>query len=119
VVPDCGFDVHGSRVFDFGARRFHLLLAPGLTPQVRDAVGRIHEKLPAPTGSDDPGKRSGWRLLTRTLREVLKVQAARLEDVMSCGRRWTPMELQKLIVMHPRRRSTVRPGHGSAAARPQ
>ena len=42
-----------------------------------------------------------WKLLKKTLREVLKIQAERLEDAMVTGRRWTPDEFQTLLVKHP------------------
>jgi hypothetical protein len=105
IVPDCGLDARGSRVFDFGPRQFRFVLGPAMKPLVRDAEGKLRTDLPAPAKSDDAGKAAAavaeWKLLKKTLREVLKVQVERLEDAMISGRRWTPAELQTLFVEHP------------------
>ena len=105
VVPDCGLDARGSRAFDFGPRQFRFVLGPEMKPLVRDAAGKIRSDLPAPTKADEPDKAEAavaeWKLLKKTLREVLKIQAERLEDAMITGRRWTPDEFQTLLVQHP------------------
>ncbi len=105
IVPDCGLDERGSRVFDFGPRQFRFVLGPEMKPLVRDADGKIRSDLPAPTKADEPDKAEAavaeWKLLKKTLREVLKIQAERLEDAMITGRRWTPDEFQTLLVQHP------------------
>jgi predicted DNA-binding WGR domain protein len=105
IVPDCGLDERGSRVFDFGHRQFRFVLGPEMKPLVRDADGKVRSDLPAPTKADERDKAEAavaeWKLLKKTLREVLKVQADRLEDAMITGRRWTPDEFQTLLVNHP------------------
>ena len=105
VVPDCGLDARGSRAFDFGPRQFRFVLGPEMKPLVRDGAGKIRSDLPAPTKTDDRDKAEAavaeWKLLKKTLREVLKIQAERLEDTMISGRRWTPDEFQTLLVQHP------------------
>lgn len=105
VVPDCGLDARGSRVFDFGARQFHLVLGPDLKPQLRDGSGKVRSDLPAPAKTDDPAKAlaavADWKILKKTLREVLRMQAGRLEDAMVIGRRWTTAELKSVLVRHP------------------
>ena len=105
IVPDCDLDERGSRVFDFGPRQFRFVLGPEMKPLVRDAAGKVRPDLPPPNSSDDPEKTgaavAAWKLLKKTLREVLKVQAERLEDAMITGRRWTPEEFQSLLVRQP------------------
>jgi predicted DNA-binding WGR domain protein len=105
IVPDCGLDERGSRVFDFGHRQFRFVLGPEMKPLVRDADGKVRSDLPAPTKADERDKAEAavaeWKLLKKTLREVLKVQADRLEDAMITGRRWTPHEFQTLLLNHP------------------
>jgi len=105
VVPDCGLDARGSRVFDFGPRQFRFVLGADLKPLLRDGAGKVRSGLPAPTRTDDPAlveaAAAEWKLLKQTLREVLKVQARRLEDAMISGRRWTPAEFDTLLVRHP------------------
>jgi hypothetical protein len=105
VVPDCGLDARGTRVFDFGPRQFHFALGAGLRPLVRESSGKVRADLPEPTKTDDPSKAgtaiAEWKLLRKTLREVLRVQVARLEDAMISGLRWSPAEFQTRFVQHP------------------
>jgi hypothetical protein len=105
IVPDCGLDARGSRVFDFGPRQFRFVLGREMKPLLRDAAGKLRGDLPSPGKSDDQALAEAavaeWKLLKKTLREVLKVQAERLEDAMISGRRWAPAEFQTLLVQHP------------------
>jgi hypothetical protein len=105
IVPDCGLDERGSRVFDFGRRQFWFVLGPQMKPRVRDANGKVRSYLPPPTKADEREKAetavAEWKLLKKTLHEVLKVQADRLEDAMLTGRRWTTNEFQMLLIKHP------------------
>src|SRR5262249_46110776 len=105
IVPDCGLDERGSRIFDFGPRQFRFVLGPEMKPLLRDAAGKGRSDLPAPTKADDAARAEAaiaeWKLLKKTLREVLKIQADRLEDAMITGRRWTPADFHMLLVKHP------------------
>ena len=105
IVPDCGLDARGTRVFDFGPRQFRFVLAGDMKPLVRDAAGKAKPDLPAPGKSDDPALAeravAEWKLLKKTLRETLKVQADRLEDAMISGRRWSTADFDALLVRHP------------------
>src|SRR5262245_56845824 len=56
IVPDCGLDERGSRVFDFGPRQFRFVLGPEMKPLVRDAAGKVRSDLPAPIKADDPAR---------------------------------------------------------------
>lgn len=105
VVPDCELDARGSRVFNFGPRQFHLSLGPELKPRLRDGAGKFRPDLPTPNASDDAGLAATaveqWKLLKKVLRDVLKVQSARLEDAMVSCRRWTASEFEALLVRQP------------------
>ncbi len=105
IVPDCGLDEMGGRIFDFGARQFKFVLGAEMKPLVRDAAGKVKPDLPSPNSSDDKDKAeaaiAAWKLLKKTLKEVLKIQAERLEDAMITGRRWAPQEFEMLLVKHP------------------
>jgi predicted DNA-binding WGR domain protein len=105
IVPDCGLDERGSRIFDFGPRQFRFVLGPEMKPLVRDAAGKARPDLPGPNSSDDRDKAEAavaeWKLLKKTLREALKIQADRLEDAMITGRRWIPEEFSALLIKHP------------------
>ncbi len=105
IVPDLGLDERGTRVFDFGPRRFEVVLGPDLRPLVRDESRKLREDLPKPGAKDDatkaPAAVADWKVLKKALREAAKVQAFRLEQAMITGRRWTPDEFQTLLVRHP------------------
>lgn len=105
IVPDCGLDEMGGRIFDFGPRQFKFVLGAEMKPLVRDAAGKVKPDLPAPNNADDKELATAavaeWKLLKKTLKEVLKIQAERLEDAMITGRRWTPEEFEMLLVKHP------------------
>jgi predicted DNA-binding WGR domain protein len=105
IVPDLDLDQRGTRVFDFGPRRFEVVLGPDLRPLVRDEERKLREDLPKPGAKDDAAKAEAavadWKVLKKALREAVKVQAFRLEQAMVVGRRWTPDEFQTLLVRHP------------------
>jgi predicted DNA-binding WGR domain protein len=105
IVPDLDLDQRGTRVFDFGPRRFEVVLGPDLRPLVRDEERKLREDLPKPGAKDDAAKAEAavadWKVLKKALREAVKVQAFRLEQAMVVGRRWTPDEFQTLLVQHP------------------
>ncbi len=105
VVPDCGLNENGSRVFDFGPRQFRLILAPGMKPLVVDADNQRKPDLPKPNSKDDPEKAeeavAAWKLAKKQLAEAVKVQTRRLEQALVTQRRWTPDEFESLFLRHP------------------
>jgi predicted DNA-binding WGR domain protein len=105
IVPDLDLDERGSRVLDFGPRRFKVALAPDLMPKVRDADGKVLADLPKPGARDDAAKAEAavadWKLLKKLLRDALKLQTQRLEQAMVTGRRWTVDQFETLLVRHP------------------
>ena len=110
IVPDCGLDEHGSRVFDFGARSFSFVLGPGMKPMVRDEVGKVRT-LPKPGTRDDPALAARavkeWKLLRKQVGDVAKVQGARLEQAMITQRRWSVPDFERFLVRHPLQRHLV------------
>jgi predicted DNA-binding WGR domain protein len=105
IVPDLGLDERGTRIFDFGPRRFEVVLSPDLKPLVRDEERKLRDDLPKPGAKDDTAKADAagaeWKVLKKALREAAKVQAFRLEQAMVVGRRWAPDEFRTLLVRHP------------------
>jgi hypothetical protein len=105
IVPDLDLDERGSRVFDFGGRQFRVVLGTDLAPLVRDEAGKAKGDLPKPGAKDDEQMANAaveeWKLLKKQLREVLKVQAPRLEQAMVTGRRWPVESFEALLVRHP------------------
>lgn len=76
IVPDCGLDANGRRIFDFGPRQFEFAIAPDAKPMIRDAAGKLHANLPRPKQSDDAAKaeraKAEWPSLKRYLKETLR-----------------------------------------------
>jgi hypothetical protein len=105
IVPDCGLDERGGRVFDFGPRQFRFVLGPEMKPMLRDQDGKLKANLPRPGVRDNADLASqavaDWKLLKKQIREVAKIQAVRLEQAMVTGRRWSPEEFEELLVRHP------------------
>jgi Domain of unknown function (DUF4132) len=105
IVPDCGLNEQGSKVFDFGDRQFHLALADNLKPMVKDADHKLKTDLPKPNSKDDATKAAeaiaDWQLLKKQLAEVVKIQTLRLEQVMVNDRRWSVPDFELLLVRHP------------------
>jgi predicted DNA-binding WGR domain protein len=105
IVPDCGLDERGSRVFDFGPRSFRFILSPELKAMIKEESGKARPDLPKPTSKDDE-KKAGqaldeWKILKKQVAEVARIQATRLEQAMVTGRRWDPESFQLLLVRHP------------------
>jgi hypothetical protein len=105
IVPDCGLDELGSKVFDFGDRQFRLALADNLKPMMKDADHKLKTDLPKPNSRDDADKAAAaiadWKLLKKQLAEVVKIQTLRLEQVMVNDRRWSVTDFELLLVRHP------------------
>jgi predicted DNA-binding WGR domain protein len=112
IVPDCDLDERGRRVFDFGPRRFHFVLGPGLKPMVKDESGAVKPDLPRPGVKDDASLAGqavkDWKLLKKQVAEVAKVQAVRLEQALVTGRRWPVGSFEALLVRHPLLTNLVR-----------
>jgi hypothetical protein len=105
IVPALGLDERGSRTFDFGPRRFQLVFGDAMKPLVRDAAGKLAPDLPRPTGRDDPDKVTrallAWSVLKAQVKDILRIQAGRLEQALSSCRRWTGRDFEALLVRHP------------------
>jgi predicted DNA-binding WGR domain protein len=105
IVPDLDLDERGSRVFDFGPRQFKFVLDADMKPMVRDEAGKLKGDLPKPNSKDDADKAKAavdaWKLLKKQIKEVVKIQAVRLEQAMVSSRRWGVEDFEKLLVRHP------------------
>jgi Domain of unknown function (DUF4132) len=105
VVPDCGLDEQGKRLFSFGPRSFSFVLTGDLKPMVRDEAGKLRPNLPDPNSRDDAAlaeeSLAEWKLLKKQIKEVATIQAGRLEQAMVTGRRWNVDDFATLLVRHP------------------
>ncbi len=113
ITPDCGLDDRGSRIFDFGPRQFQLRIGGNLKPVVIDQDGNRRDDLPKPTAKDEDAKAqaavSEWKLVKKQVNEVVKVQAARLEQALVTQRRWSAADFGLLLVRHPIAGALIRP----------
>jgi hypothetical protein len=104
IVPHLDLDARGSRIFDFGSRKFRLVLGQHFKPCLCDEDGKVRGDLPKPGANDDPVKApqavAEWKVFKKQIREVLKVQQARLESAMLSGRRWGVEEFETYLVRH-------------------
>ncbi len=105
LVPDCGLEAGGGRIFDFGPRQFRFVLGPDLKPMVRDGAGKLKDDLPKPNSKDDAELAkeavAEWKELKKQIREVAGVQVRRLEQAMANRRRWAAEEFKQLFVAQP------------------
>ena len=105
IVPTCGLDETGSRIFDFGPRQFTFFFGPDLKPMLKDEKGGFKTDLPAPNQKDDAEKSKQsveeWKELKKQLKTVAKIQAKRLEQAMVTGRSWSREEFDNLLLNHP------------------
>ena len=105
IVPSCGLDRGGNRVFDFGDRQFYFVLAEGIKPKVRGNDGKVRVNLPKASKKDDPELAAeaiaDWKLIKKQVSQTVKVQAIRLEMAMCDLRQWEQEEFESLLVNHP------------------
>jgi predicted DNA-binding WGR domain protein len=126
LVPDCGLDADGERVFDYGGRTFRFRLGPELAPMVQNDAGKLLKAPPKPGKKDDPEQAPAalkeWRTFRKLVKATLELQLGRLEQAMVAQRRWSPEEFDRFLARHPLLRTPVRMlvwvDHGQEPPRP-
>jgi len=111
IIPDGGLDERGTRVFDYGTRRFLAYVTPEgkLAARLLNAeghpTGKVLSTLPAPNKSDDiewaKAAKTEYNLVKKAVTTLAKVQLARFERAMVQDRRWTPEDHARFIAPHP------------------
>lgn len=105
IVPNLGFDGQMERTFDYGRRKFRVILTTALTLEVYDEKGKKLKNLPAPGKQDDPetagASWEAWKLLKKQLKTVIADQTLRLEQALGLGRRWPVPQWKELFVKNP------------------
>jgi hypothetical protein len=105
IIPDGGLDEDGSRVFDFGSRKFTFVLSSDMKAMIREESGKLRDNLPKAIKTDDAAlaaqAEADWKLIKKQIREVAKSQAERLENAMISQRRWALQDFKLLFVQHP------------------
>jgi len=105
IVPDCGLNAQGTKIYHYGSRQFRVVLSPDLKPLIRDEQNKLKASLPRATKQDDPAlvkaAAEDWTVLKKTLSQVISLQAKRLERGMLDQRRWERSEFETYILKHP------------------
>lgn len=106
VIPDCGLDQRGTRIFDVGkSQSLMLILDKDFEPRVRDVkTGEVYQDLADYRGGDaEQLQRSihDWNLMRFKLEEVIHIQTRRMEEAMITGRRWKVTDFKEVILEHP------------------
>lgn len=113
LVPTLGLDENGSRIFDYGPRKFELRVSNELRVEVVMEDGKSTLRgLPPSRQSDDLAKvdssKRAFELLKAELEKTLRVQSRRLELALSSGRLWDPEKWAKYLWKHPVLKHLVR-----------
>lgn len=113
LVPSCGLDEQGTRVFEYGKTSYRLLIDGELSTQVRAESGKRLRSLPREgLSGDDPVKvreaQAQYRQLQNEVGSMLEVQRARLERALSSGRDWSVSDWTELLREHPLMRHLTR-----------
>ncbi len=105
LVPDLDLDPDGSKILDFGPRKFTVGFDEQLKPYVRDETGKRLKNLPKPGKKDDAelGKAAAkaWKGLKKDTRTLSKDQITRFERAMCMRRRWDVPTFRTFMLEHP------------------
>ena len=105
TTPTLGLNERGSRSFDYGPRRFEVIVGPNLTLILRDQAGRIRQTLPKPNRRDNSLlvciAVSQWRCFRERFKETITSQTKFLETAMTNQTRWSRADFERWIVAHP------------------
>lgn len=105
IVPTLGFAANGTRVFDYGPRKFTVRLTPSLELMVTTEAGKAVKSMPAPGKTDDgekaPTAYEAYKALKKQIKTTIAAQRARLEMALSVQRCWDSAAWRKLFVENP------------------
>lgn len=105
IVPTLDFAPDGTRVFDYGSRKFTVRLTPSLELAVMTEAGKAVKSMPAPGKTDDPEKSAAayeaYKALKKQIKTTITAQRARLELALSAQRCWDGDAWRKLFVDNP------------------
>ena len=105
IVPTLGFTPDGTRVFDYGPRKFTVRLTLSLELAVTTEAGKVVKSMPAPGKTDDaekaPAAYEAYKTLKKQIKTTVTAQRARLELALSGQRCWDSEAWRKLFVENP------------------
>ncbi|MBQ1993461.1 MAG: DUF4132 domain-containing protein [Lachnospiraceae bacterium] len=105
IVPNLGFDENCERVFDYGTRKFKVVITPALELMVSDENGKKLKNLPAVGQKDDAeianASLAEYKQMKKQLKTTITSQKSRLELALSIERTWTVEAWSELFVKNP------------------
>lgn len=105
IVPDLGFDENMEREFDYGERRFKVMITPALEIEVFDESGKRLKNMPAPGKRDEEEKAKkayeDFRQMKKQMKTTVSSQKMRLEMALSTQRQWSVEAWKNLFVKNP------------------
>ena len=105
IVPNLGFDSMGEQIFDYGKRHFIVSITPDLQLEIKTAEGKTVKSLPAVGVNDDQEKakaaKDAFSAMKKNLKNVVSMQALRLEHALSVNRTWKKDKWAELFVENP------------------
>lgn len=112
-ISDFGFDAHGKRWFDYGARTIRVELGVGdELIYVDESADNTLKTMPKSAASDDDElvtqARADVSLLKKELKRMRRTQKTRFERAMVSGQRWELPTWRKRYALNPVMRSFTR-----------
>jgi len=105
LVPTVGLAADGTKLLDYGPRKFIVGFDENLKPFVTDEKGKRRASLPKPGVKDDAALAGpayeDWKALKKAVRAAASLQIARQERFMIEGRRWPAAEFRAFLLGHP------------------
>ena len=105
IVPTLDFAPDGTRVFDYGPRKFIVRLTPSLELAVTTEAGKAVRSMPSPSKADDaekaPAAYAAYKALKKQIKTTITAQRARLEMALFNHRCWDSEAWRKLFVENP------------------
>ena len=105
IVPTLSFNSNMEREFDYGIRKFKVVLTQTLALEVYDEKGKKLKNLPSPGVKDDAETAKAsyeeYKELKKQLKTVVASQKMRLDEALSVNRTWTTDKWRELFVDNP------------------
>ncbi len=120
IIPNLGFDEQLGRTFDYGERKFRVMITPAMEVEVfeeivdketagaqgaKHVLGKQLKNLPAPGKKDDEKKAKAayeeFKQMKKQIKTVASGQKLRLEQALSSSRLWSVEAWKRLFVRNP------------------
>lgn len=105
LIPTLGLDAQGKRIFDFGSRQFTMTLDAHLNLKFADNNDKAYKNLPKVGQKDDVAKatlaHTELKHIKKQLKDFIRDDIPRMEDMLSSQRRLTVTSFQKFYVHNP------------------